>query len=91
MGRQSSFLPRQPLFVKTAGKKPQHYHRKHTYLVPFAHILFPWKDRTLEDITRDAIHTVLTDLDGNQSRAARTLGISRATLWRVLKEEPEKP
>ena len=51
----------------------------------------PWKDRTLEDITRDAIHTVLTDLDGNQSRAARTLGISRATLWRVPKEEPEKP
>ena len=51
----------------------------------------PWKDRTLEEISRDAIHTVLTDLDGNQSRAARTLGISRATLWRVLKEEPGKP
>ncbi len=49
-----------------------------------------WKDRTLEEITQDAIQTVLADLDGNQSRAARALGISRATLWRALKQDPGK-
>ena len=49
-----------------------------------------WKDRTLDEITRDAICTVLSDLDGNQSRAARALGISRATLWRALRQEQGK-
>lgn len=49
-----------------------------------------WKDRTLDEITRDAIRTVLSDLDGNQSRAARALGISRATLWRALRQEQGK-
>ena len=44
-----------------------------------------WKDRTLEEITRDVIHAALENADGNQSKAARVLGISRATMWRALK------
>lgn len=47
----------------------------------------PWKDRTLDEIILDAIHMVLSDLDGNQTHAAKALGISRATLWRTLKQE----
>ena len=41
-------------------------------------------NRTLEDITKDIIEQVLKETDGNQSAAAKRLGISRTTLWRYL-------
>lgn len=42
-------------------------------------------DLTLAEIERDIIQQVLSDCDGNQSAAARRLGIGRTTLWRLLK------
>lgn len=39
---------------------------------------------TLEEITRQAIRQTLDALGGNQTAAARQLGISRTTLWRYL-------
>ena len=41
--------------------------------------------RTLSDIERDIIDIVMRQNGGNQSAAARQLGISRTTLWRLLK------
>ena len=41
--------------------------------------------KTLRDIERAAVHAVLKQMNNNQSRAARSLGISRSTLWRILK------
>lgn len=43
-------------------------------------------DRTLDEINQDIIHAVLDETNGNQSAAAKRLGISRTTLWRLLKE-----
>ncbi len=43
-------------------------------------------NRTLDEINHDIIHAVLEELGGNQSAAAKRLGISRTTLWRLLKE-----
>lgn len=43
-------------------------------------------DRTLDEINQDIIHIVLNETGGNQSAAAKKLGISRTTLWRLLKE-----
>lgn len=40
--------------------------------------------RTLEEITRDAIQKTVEALGGNQTAAAKQLGISRTTLWRYL-------
>lgn len=42
-------------------------------------------NKTLGEITRDIIQTVLNETGGNQSTAAKRLGISRTTLWRYLK------
>lgn len=42
-------------------------------------------EKTLDEITRDIIKIVLHEESGNQSAAARRLGISRTTLWRMLK------
>lgn len=47
--------------------------------------------RTLEEITTDAIMKTLSLHDGNQSRAARQLGISRSTLWRYMGRAGKKP
>lgn len=41
--------------------------------------------RSLKDITRDVIELVLQQHNGNQSAAAKQLGIGRSTLWRYLK------
>lgn len=41
-------------------------------------------NRTLEEINRDIALRVLDDADGNRTAAARRLGISRTTLWRLL-------
>lgn len=43
-------------------------------------------DRTLDEINKDIILAVLNAAGGNQSAAAKRLGISRTTLWRLLKE-----
>lgn len=43
-------------------------------------------DKTLEEIDLAVIRHVLNEEGGNQSRAAKRLGISRSTLWRVLQK-----
>lgn len=42
-------------------------------------------NRTLNEINRDAVQIVLDECGGNQSKAAKKLGISRTTLWRMIK------
>ena len=42
---------------------------------------------TLDQINQQIIHRVLEEEDGNQSRTARRLGISRTTLWRLLNNQ----
>ncbi len=42
-------------------------------------------NRPLNDINREIIEIVLNEMNGNQSAAARRLGIGRSTLWRYLK------
>ncbi len=41
--------------------------------------------RPLSEITMDIVHIVLAEKGGNQSAAAKQLGIGRSTLWRYLK------
>ncbi|WRS26351.1 PrpR N-terminal domain-containing protein [Oscillospiraceae bacterium MB08-C2-2] len=43
--------------------------------------------RTLDEITQDIALRVLEDIGGNQTLAAKQLGISRTTLWRLLREK----
>ena len=43
--------------------------------------------KTLDQITQEIISQVLKDTGGNQSAAAKRLGISRTTMWRMLKNE----
>lgn len=42
--------------------------------------------RTLEEINQDVALRVLEETGGNQTAAAKRLGISRTTLWRLLKK-----
>lgn len=42
--------------------------------------------RTLDEINREIIQRILEEEDGNQSRTAMRLGISRTTLWRFLNQ-----
>lgn len=43
--------------------------------------------KTLDEIELDVIHAVLKELNMNQSKTARRLGISRSTLWAKLKKK----
>lgn len=43
-------------------------------------------NRPLNEINRDIIHRVLNETGGNQTDAAKRLGISRTTLWRLTKK-----
>ncbi|HUK99614.1 MAG TPA: sigma-54 dependent transcriptional regulator [Nitrospirota bacterium] len=47
----------------------------------------PDKIKTLEDLNKDYAEQVIEMLGGNKSKAAEVLGISRTSLWRILKEE----
>lgn len=47
----------------------------------------PDRVKTLEQMDREYALSVIEMLDGNKSEAARLLGISRTSLWRLLKEE----
>lgn len=40
----------------------------------------------LESLERDAIVTSLLDAEGNKTRAAENLGLSRATIYRKIRE-----
>jgi transcriptional regulator with PAS, ATPase and Fis domain len=41
---------------------------------------------TLVELEKNHIHATLESLKGNQTKAAKLLGISRSTLWRKMKE-----
>ena len=47
----------------------------------------PGKIKTIDELNREYAEKILDMVGGNKSRAAELLGISRTTLWRVLKEE----
>jgi transcriptional regulator with PAS, ATPase and Fis domain len=42
--------------------------------------------RTMQEIEWDILHQVIAEENGNQSAAAKRLGISRTTLWRMLQK-----
>lgn len=42
--------------------------------------------RTLEEINRDIVRRVVDETGGNQTMAAKRLGISRTTLWRMIQK-----
>lgn len=44
-----------------------------------------YRNRTLDEINRDIAKLVLEECKNNQSQAAKVLGISRTTLWRMIK------
>ena len=46
--------------------------------------------RTLEEISREAIEQTVEACGGNQTAAAKQLGISRTTLWRYLSPNNER-
>lgn len=43
--------------------------------------------RPLREIERDIVRMVVEKYGGNQTEAARTLGVSRTTIWRILRDE----
>jgi len=49
--------------------------------------LDPSKVRTLEELNKEYAEKVLDYYGGNRTKVAEVLGISRTSLWRILKEE----
>jgi DNA-binding NtrC family response regulator len=47
----------------------------------------PGKLRTIEELNKEYAERIIELLGGNRTRAAEVLGISRTSLWRILKEE----
>lgn len=45
--------------------------------------------RPLRDIERDVVRMVVERYGGNQTKAARTLDVSRTTVWRMLRDDGE--
>jgi two-component system response regulator HydG len=48
--------------------------------------LEPGRVKTIEELNKEYAERVLELYGGNKSRAAEVLGISRTSLWRILKE-----
>jgi DNA-binding NtrC family response regulator len=73
-------LPSQPSVVETAASSPQ--------FVGAGPALSPEPVRpapsSLRDLTHDALMSALSHARGNRQRAARILGVSRTTLYRML-------
>ncbi|MGW8273329.1 MAG: sigma-54 interaction domain-containing protein, partial [Thermodesulfovibrionales bacterium] len=46
----------------------------------------PNRIRTIDEVSRDYAEKVLDLVEGNKSKAAEILGISRTSLWRILKK-----
>ena len=51
--------------------------------------LEPDKVKSLAEINKEYVHSVLEMLGGNKSEASRVLGVSRTSLWRMLKTDGE--
>lgn len=71
--------------VKAILAKEMHsydFHQRQTSLVQPLDL-----NRPLHEIDREIALLVLQECNGNQSATAKQLGISRTTLWRLLKEE----
>jgi DNA-binding NtrC family response regulator len=49
--------------------------------------LVPGKLRTIEELNKEYAERVIEMFGGNRTKAAEVLGISRTSLWRILKEE----
>ncbi|HYQ48052.1 MAG TPA: sigma-54 dependent transcriptional regulator [Thermodesulfovibrionales bacterium] len=47
----------------------------------------PQRIKSIEELTKEYAEKVVRMLGGNRSRAAEALGISRTSLWKILKEE----
>jgi len=47
----------------------------------------PGNIKTIDQLNREYVEKVLESLGGNKTKAAELLGISRTSLWRILKEE----
>jgi DNA-binding NtrC family response regulator len=47
----------------------------------------PGKLRTIDELNKEYAEGVIEMLGGNRTKAAEVLGISRTSLWRILKEE----
>ena len=47
----------------------------------------PGKIKSMDEITREYAEKVVETLGGNKSKAAEVLGISRTSLWRILKQD----
>jgi DNA-binding NtrC family response regulator len=50
----------------------------------------PGKVKTLDEFSREYAERVIEMAGGNKSRAAELLGISRTSLWRILKEDEQE-
>ena len=49
--------------------------------------LEPGRIKTVDELTKEYAEKVLKMFGGNKSKAAEALGISRTSLWKILKEE----
>jgi len=49
--------------------------------------LEPHTIKTMDELSKEYAENVVEMLGGNKSKAAELLGISRTSLWRILKED----
>ena len=50
----------------------------------------PDRVKTIEELNKEYAEKVLEMFGDNKSKAAEVLGISRTSLWRILKEDEKK-